>query len=32
MEARAKELNGSFEIHSTPGGGTTVKLALPYRL
>lgn len=31
MQARAKELNGSFEVHSTPGQGTTVKLTLPYR-
>ncbi|HEX6386957.1 MAG TPA: GAF domain-containing sensor histidine kinase [Anaerolineae bacterium] len=31
MQARAKELNGSFEIHSAPDQGTTVRLTLPYR-
>ena len=31
MQARAKELNGSFEIQTTPRQGTTVILTLPYR-
>lgn len=31
MQARARELNGSFEVHSVPGQGTTVRLTLPYR-
>ena len=31
MRARAEDLNGSFEIQSEPGRGTTVKLVFPVR-
>jgi len=29
MRARAEDLNGVFQIHSTPGEGTSIKLILP---
>lgn len=32
MRARAARLNGELDIHSTPGGGTLVKLTWPYSL
>jgi signal transduction histidine kinase len=31
MRARAKELNGTFQIDSAPGRGTTLHLTLPWR-
>lgn len=31
MRARAKELNGTFQVDSAPGTGTTLRLTLPWR-
>jgi signal transduction histidine kinase len=30
MRARAEELGGTFELQAQPGGGTTVRLSIPY--
>jgi signal transduction histidine kinase len=31
MRERASQLNGTFGFESTPGGGTTIRLAIPFR-
>jgi signal transduction histidine kinase len=31
MRERARQLNGTFELHSEPGRGTTVRVTIPFR-
>jgi signal transduction histidine kinase len=31
MRERARQLNGTFELDSEPGRGTTMKVAIPFR-
>jgi signal transduction histidine kinase len=31
MRERARQLNGTFDLHSAPGRGTTVRVTIPFR-
>ena len=31
MRERASQLNGKFEFESAPGGGTTIRVVIPFR-
>ena len=31
MRERASQLNGTFELESEPGRGTTIRVAIPFR-
>jgi signal transduction histidine kinase len=32
MRERARQLGGTFELNSRPGRGTTVRVAIPFRI